>query len=115
MLVGGDDIGIQRHVVLGQTVGGGLRRGGFQVIQVAVFFLIVAQAFAHVVKHIAGEALRGLVGQILMQPLGVQAGFVHAHQADGGEVIVKRAQIPAGIGVKTLVHQLGDDGALDLQ
>ena len=43
VLVGGDDVGIVLLVVLGEAVGGGLGRGGLQVVQVAVLLLIVAE------------------------------------------------------------------------
>ena len=114
-LVGGDDIGIALLVVLGQTVGGGLGGGGLQIVEVAVLLLIVAEPLAHMVEDADGEILRLLVGQILPQPRGVQTGLVHAHQTDGGEVVVEAAQIPLGVGVQPLVHQAADGGALDLQ
>ena len=55
------------------------------------------------------------MGQVLPQPLGVQAHLVHADEADGGEVVVKGAQVVFGVGVQSRIHQLGDDGALHLQ
>ena len=55
------------------------------------------------------------MGQVLPQPLGVQAHLVHADEADGGEVVFKGAQVVFGVGVQARVHQLGDDGALHLQ
>ena len=55
------------------------------------------------------------VGQILAQPLGVEAHLIHADEADGGEVVFKGAQIVLGIGIETCIHQPGDDGALGLE
>ncbi len=107
--------GIELHVVLGQTVGGGLGGGGLQVVEVAVLLLIVAQALPHVVQHVLGKGLGLGMGQVLAQPLGVEAHLVHADQADGGEVVFKGAQIVLGIGIEAGVHQPGDDGPLGLQ
>ena len=101
--------------MLGQAVAGGFGGGGFQVVQVAVHFLIVGKAFAHVVQHILGELLGFHMGQVLADPVGVQAGFVHANQADGGEVVGKAAQVTLGVGIQAFVEQAGDDVALDLQ
>ena len=80
-LVCGDDIGIARLVVLGQAVGGGFRRGRLQVIEVAVQFLIVAQPLPHVLQHPNGKVLRLLMGEVLAEPVGVQARLIHAHKA----------------------------------
>src|SRR5699024_221950 len=41
VLGGGDDVGIELHVVLGQPVGGGLGGGGLQVVEVAVHLLVI--------------------------------------------------------------------------
>jgi len=112
VLGGGDDAGIALHVVLGQAVGGGLRRGRLQVVQVAVLLLIVAQAGQHVVEHLLGEALRLFMGQVGPDPFGVERRLVHPHQPDGGEMAVKIAQVVPGVGVQALLQQLGDDGAL---
>ena len=101
--------------MLGKAVGGGFGRGGLQVVEVAVHLLIVAEALTHVVQHVLGELLGLGMGQILPQPVGVQAHLVHADETDGGEVVVKGAQIPLGIGIQSRVQQLGDDGALGLQ
>ena len=65
------------------------------------------------VQDIPGKGLRGLVGHIFLQPFRVQAGLVHAKQADGGEMVLKGTQVPFGIGVKAPVQQFGDDGAFD--
>ena len=103
-LVGGDDVGVTLLVVLGEAVGGGFGGGGLQIVEVAVLLLIVTETLAHVVEDADGEVLRLLVGQILPEPRGVQTGLVHAHQTDGGEVVVEAAQIPLGVGVQPLVH-----------
>ena len=66
------------------------------------------------VEHVLRERLRPLVGHIRAQPLCVQAGFVHAHKPDGGEVVVEGAEVALGVGVQALLHQLRDDRALGL-
>ena len=67
------------------------------------------------VQNLRREILGRWMGQVLANPAGVEAGFVHAHQADGGEVVVEGAQIVLRIGVQPLIQQLGDDGPLDFQ
>ncbi len=67
------------------------------------------------VEHIRRELLRLGVSQVLTQPVCIEAGLVHADQTDGGEVIGEGAEVPLGVRVQTVIQQLGDDGALDLQ
>ena len=110
-----DDVGEVLLVVLGQTVGRGLGGRGFQIVQIAVLLLIVGQALAHMVQHVHGELLRFGVRHVLAQPLGVEADFVHANQANGREVIFKGAEIALRVGIEPLVQQARDDVALDLQ
>src|SRR5699024_4837240 len=110
-----DDVRILGHIVLGQTIGSGLGRGGLQVVEVAVELLVIAQTLAHVVEDILGKGLGLGVGQILTQPLGVEAHLVHADKANGGEVVVEGAQIPLGIGIEPRLQQLGDNGTLGLE
>ena len=50
--VGGDDIGVLCLIVLGKAIGGGLGRGGLQIVEVAVLLLIIAQPLPHVLQHI---------------------------------------------------------------
>ena len=42
------------------------------------------------------KLLRAGMGQIHFQPLGIQGCLVHTYQTNGGEMIVKAAQIPEG-------------------
>ena len=111
----GDDVGVKLDVVLGETVGGGLGGGSFEVIQVAVLFLIIAQALAHMVENLLGELLTLGMGHILADPLGVETGFIHADKANSGEVVIKGAEVVLGVRVKACVKELGDDGAFDLE
>ena len=110
-----DDVGIDFHIVLRQTVGGGLCRGCLEVVEIPVLLLIIAQALAHVIQHITGEFLAPGIGHVCPDPFGVQAGFVHTHQADGGEVVVKGTQIMLGIGIEAFIQELCDDFSLDFQ
>ena len=115
VFVGGDDIGVELLVVLGEAVGGALRRGGLEVVEVAVLLLIVAQALAHVVQNLLGKPLNPRVRQVGPEPLRVESNLVHADQADGGEVVVKAAEIALRVGVEAQLQQLCDDGTLGLQ
>ena len=111
----GDDAGKALDVVLCETERGGLGGGGLEIIEVAVLLLIVGKTLSHVVEHLDGEVLGLLVGQILSQPFGVEAGLVHAHKTDGGKVVVEGAEITLGIRIKAVVEQLGDDRSLDFK
>ena len=66
-------------------------------------------------QHFMGELQGFRMGQVLPQPVGVQAHFVHADQADGAEVVLEGAQIPFGVGIQSRIQQFGDHGPLGLQ
>ena len=53
--------------------------------------------------------------EVLTYPLCVQAGFVHADQTDGGEVVVKTAEIALGIGIQTFVEKFRNNVSLDFK
>ncbi len=55
------------------------------------------------------------MGEVGPEPLGVEAGFVHADKTDGGEVVVEGAQVALRVRVEALVKKLADDGSLNLQ
>ena len=113
--MGGDDIGVLCLIVLGKAIGGGLGRGGLQIVEVSILLLIIAQPLPHVLQHPNGKVLRLLMGEVLAEPVGVQARLIHADEADGGKVIVEAAEVALGVGVQPLLHQPLDGGALDLQ
>ena len=113
--IGGDDIRIDFLVMLCEPIGCGFCRCCFQVIQVTVLFLIVRQTFTHVIQHIPGKPLHPYVSQVSTQPLGIQANFIHTDQADGGEVILKCAQIPLGVRIQAHVQKPCNDCTLGLQ
>ena len=115
VFVGGDDLGETLLVVLGEAIGSRLGGGSFQVIQVAVLFLVVRQALPHMIQHFPGKFLGSFVGQIGPQPLGVEAHLVHTDETDGREVVGEGAQVPLGVGIQAVFHQTGDDLALGLK
>ena len=77
-----NDIGIETFVVLCKAIGGGLGRRRLQIVKVSVLLLIIAQALAHMVQHIFRKRLRLRVRQILLEPLCVQPGLIHADKTD---------------------------------
>ena len=112
---GGDDVRIILSVVFRQTVGSAFGRGGLEVVEVAVLFLIVAELVTHEVERLFGEFLRFFVREIDAQPFCVEARFVHAHKADGGKVIVEGAEITFGVRIQAFFQKLGNDVTFDFQ
>ena len=55
------------------------------------------------------------MGEVLAEPIGVQARLVHADEADGGKVVIKVPEITLCIGIQSRIQQLGDHGALGLE
>ena len=102
-------------VVFCQAVRSGFRRRRLQIIQFSVFLLIIRKPVSHMIQHIFRELLGARIGHIAAQPSGVQTRFVHADQADGGEMVVKASQIPFGVGVKSSIQQLGDHLSLHME
>ena len=111
----GDDVWIALLVVLGKAEGGGFGWGGLEVIEVAILFLIVREAFSHVVEDLGSEVLGFFVGEVFADPAGIQAGFVHADQSDGGEVVVEGAEVMLGVWIQPSVQQFGDGLSLDAE
>ena len=50
-----------------------------------------------------------------MQPLRIQADFVHTDQADRGEVVVECAEVSLRVRIESCVEELRDNGSLCLQ
>ena len=67
------------------------------------------------IQHLAGELLALRIRHVGANPFGIQAGFVHAYETDGREVVVEGAQIMLGVGIEALFQELGDNIALHLQ
>ena len=109
-----DDVRINLDIVLGETVGSRLGRSCFQIEQITVFLLIIAEPFTHVIKHLLGKFLTAGICHIATEPVGIEAGFIHTDKADGGEVIGKGTEIIFGVRIKPCVEQLGDDFTLDI-
>ena len=110
-----DDVGISFSVVFCKTIGSGFCRRCFKVVQIAVFFLVVAEFFTHEVEHFLGEFLSFLVCHIFAHPLCVEARLVHAHKTDCGEVVAESAEIAFCVGIQAFVKQLCDDVSLDFE
>ena len=67
------------------------------------------------VENVLSELLCLLIGEILLDPACIKASLVHTDKTDGGEVVVERAEIALGVGIQTLVEELCDNVALDLE
>ena len=110
-----DDVREALLVVLGKAIGGRLGGRCLQVVQVAVHFLIIGQTLPHMIQHRGGKLLRRRMCQILADPVCVEARLIHADQSDRREVVGEGAEVTLGVGIQSVLHQLGDDAALDLE
>ncbi len=116
-----DDVGVLLLVEPGQAVAGALGGGGLQVVAVARFLLELHHQVPEEVHDLQREGQALLAADVL--PQEVEAGFVHAHEADGVEVVVPVfpgpslhvPEVVGGIGVQSPVRLVLDDLALDLQ
>ena len=77
VFVGGDDVRIFLFVVLGKAIGSRFGWSGLEIEEVAVLFLIVAEAVPHMVEDFDGEILSVFVREILFDPASIETGFVH--------------------------------------
>ena len=75
-------------ILLGQTVAGALCRRGLQIVIVAGLFLNILDDVSHIGERSDSEALTFLSRQVDVRSEEVLAGFVHADQADGIEMVV---------------------------
>ena len=115
-----DDVGVFLLVQPGQPVAGALGGGGLQVVAVARLLLELHHEISKEVHDLQREGQALLAADVL--PQEVEAGFVHAHQADGVEVVVPVftgpglhvPEVVGGIGVQSPVRLVLDDLALDL-
>ena len=121
LLAGGDDIRIALLVQPGQAVAGALGGGGLQVVHVAGLLLEAGDHVPHKIQGAQGEVLALWGGDVLAQE--VEAGLVHADQADGVKMVVPIVpgallhirEIMGGIGIHAPLGLLLDGFALDLQ
>lgn len=111
----GDDVGELRLIVFCKTIGSGFRRGCFEVVQIAVLFLIIGKSFAHMVEDFFCELLRFDVRQVFSEPFCVEPCLVHADKTDCREVVAERAEITFGVRIKAFFEEFGDDVAFDFQ
>ena len=94
-------------VVLGQPVAGGFRRGGLQIVKIPVSsWYFTRRSRMWLSTSLVNLWVAG-IGHILSQPAGVEARLIHAHQADGGKMIGKAAQIPFCVRIQSLVSAGG--------
>ena len=70
-LVGGDDVGVLCLIVLGKAIGGGLGRGGLQIVEVSVLLLIIRQTLSHMVQNFFRKLLCLRILQTLSEPCGI--------------------------------------------
>ena len=111
----GADIRPALPVVFGQTVRRGLRRRRLQVKQFPVCLLVIRKPVSHMIQYLFCKFLGSGIRHICADPAGIQSCLVHAHQPDGGKMIVEASQIPAGIGIQPLIQQPGDHFPLRVQ
>jgi hypothetical protein len=100
--------------VLSKTIRGRFGRSGLEVVEIAISLLIIGETASHMVEDFDGERLSVFVGQIMLDPASVEAGFVHADQADGREVVLEGAKIVLGVRIESAIEQGGDGLAFDL-
>ena len=105
-----EDVRIALLVLPGKAVGGAFRRGGFQVVQVARFLLVLLHAQADELQDFLrkGPAFPGgdvhrIIGEVAQQ-------LVHAVDPDGGEMVAEGGQVAPGVRVQAAVIHLLDEG-----
>ena len=89
LLVGGDDIRITLRIDTREPVGRTLGRGSFEIVDIACLLLKLRHHFAHEGHHLAAEGTPLLGGYRHAEK--IQAAFVHAVDADGGEMVFPEA------------------------
>ena len=103
VFVCGNDVRELILVVLCKTERSGFCRSRFQIVKVAVLFLVIGKARSHVVQNFLRELLGLFVGQVLADPFGVERGFVHAHETDRGKMVVEGSEVMLGVRVEAFV------------
>ena len=83
--------------MLCKTEGCGFGRCSFEVIKVAVLFLIVGESFSHVVKDVLSELLSLFVDKVAAYPFSVETSFIHTDKTDCGEVVVDGMFVAIGL------------------
>ncbi|ETJ02804.1 MAG: hypothetical protein Q605_AUC00935G0002, partial [Actinomyces urogenitalis DORA_12] len=110
-----EDLRETTAVLLGEAVGRALGGGGLQVVEVTGGLLEGDHHLAHVIEDAHAHGVAARVGDVVGVSGEVADHLVHAVDADGGEVVVQRAQPALGEGEQTSVDVVLDDGALELQ
>ena len=102
------DIREAAQVMLCETISSGLCRRRLQVEQLrCVLLLIIGQPFSHMIQHPLHELLTLLVGQILPEPLRVQAHLVSAADPDRREMILESPQIGLRVRIQPRIQEVG--------
>ena len=117
--IGTHHIRVCPFVQHGQSITGPFRRRGFQVEYVAGFRLKGAEYVPHKIKGFKGKGASRFAADVLTHE--IQAGFVHADDADGGKVIlpVKArplldvSQIKFRIGIEILFRKFFQNFSFD--
>jgi len=87
IVAGAGDIRVFFPVQLSQPVAGPLGGRRLQIVEVAGLFLDLPELIPHVVEDALGKSLPLFRSQPQVLPEEIEAGFVHADDADGVEVI----------------------------
>jgi hypothetical protein len=67
------------------------------------------------VQGLLRKFLRPDVGHVAAEPVRIEAGFIHADQADRREMIAEGSEVSLRIRIKSLIQELRDDLSLDMQ
>ena len=66
-------------------------------------------------EHFFGKFLRFRMGQIFAQPICIEPNFVHANQANRGEMVIEAAKVTLRVWIKASFQKIGDNGTFDFQ
>ena len=67
------------------------------------------------VENLLGEFLAARICHITTEPVGVETGFIHTDEADGREVVGKRAEIILGVRIKACIEKPCNHFPLDIE
>ena len=100
-------------VFLGETIGRAFRRRRFEIVEIAGFLLIGDQLPAHMIQDVEAQLNSALVGDVIGIAREIPDHFVHAVDADRGEMIAEEGQVAGRIGIEAaVVHFLREDSFL---
>ena len=67
------------------------------------------------IKNLLTPLLSFLVSHILADPFSVKTSLIHTNKTNGGEVVVKCAEIALGVRIESFFKKLGDNSSLNLE